>query len=236
MKPIFITATDTDAGKTFIACALIHALTQRSYKVSVFKPISAGCIENDYKLINEDAQHLSNYSNCTQTLNDINPIRFKKPIAPHIAAKQTNRVLSVTEIMRFYKETQNTKADFIITEGAGGWRLPLNSTPTKTIYLSDFVKNIQFDVILVINMKLGCLNHAILTYEAIKADGVNCIGWIANCANKNCMNYITENIQELEKILSIPLIGSVEHYQDDLMTFDEKIHHASSQLDISVLL
>ncbi len=238
MKHYFITATDTDAGKTFIACALINALVKLNYKVATYKPVSAGCIEVNGELINEDAQALANYANCNQTLNEINPLRFKESIAPHIAANKINKILDLTEIVNAYAQVSKTQAHYVVTEGAGGWRLPLNTSNTveKITYLSDFVKTIHHDVILVVNMRLGCLNHAVLTYEAIKADGINCIAWVANSTCNNSMPYITENIEELKQVLSIPLIGDIRYYHDDFMSLSDKIHHASNQIDLSPLL
>lgn len=263
MKQFFITATDTDAGKTFVSCVLIHALTQhnkisinKSLKVAVFKPISAGCELVDGQLINEDAKLLSEFSNCSQTITHINPITFEQPIAPHIAAKNLNQKITIVDINYHYQKVKSLNADITLVEGAGGWRLPLgpmdiesrlttsNSIDNKKPayqFLSDFVKGENLDVILIVNMKLGCLNHALLTYETIKSDGVDCIAWIANCASSDSMNNLSENITELEQLLPIPKIAQFDFIADvdeegNDVTFKEKIKSAANKINLGPLL
>ncbi|PKG80714.1 dethiobiotin synthase [Colwellia sp. 75C3] len=260
MKQFFITATDTDAGKTFVSCALIHAFTQRNntsikpaLKVAAFKPIAAGCELVDGQLINEDAKLLSEFANCAQSIAHINPIAFKQPIAPHIAAKKLNQHITVADINFHYQQVKSLNADITVVEGAGGWRLPLGpvtieSTVTgidnkKTTYqfLSDFVKTTNLEVILIVNMKLGCLNHALLTYETIKADGLECIAWIANCASSDSMDNLSENITELEQLLPIPKIAQFDFIADvdeegNDVSFSEKINIAANKIILSVLI
>jgi dethiobiotin synthetase len=261
MKNFFITATDTDAGKTFVSCALIQALTQhnntsknKKLKVAAFKPISAGCDLVDGQLINEDAKLLSEFANCAQSITHINPIAFEDPIAPHIAAKKLKQHITVGEINNHYQQVKLLNADITLVEGAGGWRLPLGpvtieSSLTASIdnkistyqFLSDFVKGTDLDVILIVNMKLGCLNHALLTYETIKADGVKCIGWIANCASSDAMNNLSENIAELEQLLPIPKIAQFDFIADiddkgNNISFYEKINSASKKINLSELI
>ena len=264
MKQFFITATDTDAGKTFVSCALIHAFTQRNntstiqqLKVATFKPISAGCELVDGQLINEDAKLLSQFANCSQSIADINPIAFEEPIAPHIAAKKLNQQITVADINHHYQQVKILNADITLVEGAGGWRLPLGSMPIESTltnttsnsidnqkptyqFLSDFVKGENLDVILIVNMKLGCLNHALLTYETIKADGLECIAWIANCASSDAMNNLSENITELEQLLPIPKIAQFDFIADvdeegKDVSFKEKINCAASKINLAPL-
>lgn len=203
MKKIFITATDTDAGKTHIGCAIVYKLVNQANKVSVFKPISAGCERIGGDLVNEDAVRLLQQSNCQQTLTQVNPIAYQEPIAPHIAALKQGEAITVNQVINHYAELTQQPTDIIVTEGAGGWRLPLGQGQ----YLSDFVKLTAQEIVLVVNMKLGCLNHAVLTYQAIAADGLKCSGWVANCQHE--MPYLNENIAELESLLPIPLLGQV---------------------------
>ncbi|MCJ8321897.1 MAG: dethiobiotin synthase [Colwellia sp.] len=221
MTSYFITATDTDAGKTYVACALIRALVQSSNKVAVYKPISAGCELEDGVLVNEDAKLLSLEANCQQTTSNINPIAFAEPIAPHIAANKTQQYISLSQIGENFKQVQNLKADINIVEGAGGWRLPIGNGD----YLSDFVKQAKLKVILVVNMKLGCLNHAVLTYESIINDGLNCIAWVANCPAQ--MPYLADNINELKSLLPIPQLAILPNTSD--------LDIAASQFNLSVL-
>jgi len=201
MFKIFITATDTDAGKTFVATSLVKALTTSANKIAVYKPISAGCNIVNNELINDDALRLHKVANCGQSIRSINPIAFEESIAPHIAANKTNTVISVDEVLMHYNNVTKLAANFTVTEGAGGWRLPLGNGK----FLSDFVKRSEQKVILVVNMKLGCLNHAVLTYQSIIADGLTCIGWVANCFEG--MNYLEENITELTSLLNTPMIA-----------------------------
>jgi len=215
-KHFFITATDTDAGKTYFSCLLIKALTKRNYKVAVYKPISAGCDEvvfnHKMTLINEDARLLQQQANCRQPLTEINPIAFKAAIAPHIAAKRLKQQIKLINVEHGYQQVCQRKSDLIITEGAGGWRLPLGQGK----FLSDFVKANQQSVILVVNIKLGCLNHALLSYESIINDGVNCVAWVANFpeATQASLPYIEENITELSDFLPIPLLAKLSHQPD----------------------
>ena len=236
MKNYFITATDTDAGKTFVACALIQALTQSGKTVAAYKPIAAGCQQVGELLINEDAQLLSQFANCNQTISDVNPIALIDAIAPHIAAAKINRKLCVEDIMLGFEHVLSISADINITEGAGGWRLPLNVNADKTTFLSDFAIQSQQDVILVVNMKLGCLNHALLTYQAIIADGLRCVAWIANNASEEVMTNIEENIVSLEQLLPIPKIAQLGFYYDPTMSLHDKICVAAKEIDCTLLL
>jgi len=243
MKNLFITATDTDAGKTFVACAITQALINAGKKVAVYKPIAAGCHREEGILINEDAQLLAEFANCGQSINEVNPITFADAIAPHIAAEKENRIISIDDVMQGYEQVKTIDADISITEGAGGWRLPLTShnqtrrNHTKhNLFLSDFVKSSQQSVILVVNMKLGCLNHALLTYEAIKADGLECIAWIANTASNQPMNNLAENIKSLTQLLPVPKMAQLDFYPDSAMTLHDKICAAANEIDYSSLL
>jgi len=225
MINIFITATDTDAGKTYVAQALTAALVKKNQRVAVFKPISAGCrlvgSQAGDVLINEDAEQLMNQSNCSQSITEINPIAFEPAIAPHIAAKLVDSVITLSAIHASYKHIKKRACDFIITEGAGGWRLPLGNGK----YLSEFAKLTKQKVILVVNMKLGCLNHAVLTYETIIADGLDCIGWVANFPEP--MAYLHENISELKTLIPAPLLAQ--------LGFQTDINEAAAEIDLSAI-
>ncbi|PCH97662.1 MAG: dethiobiotin synthase [Gammaproteobacteria bacterium] len=236
MKNYFITATDTDAGKTFVACALIQALIKRGKKVTAYKPIAAGCQQVGEQLINEDAQLLSQFANCNQNISEVNPISLVEAIAPHIAAAKINRELCVEDVTQGFAQVLSIGADINITEGAGGWRLPLNLNVGKAEFLSDFVIHTKQDVILVVNMKLGCLNHALLTYQAIIADGLRCVAWIANNASEESMSHFDENIASLEQLLPIPKMAQLEFYSDATMSLHDKICAAANEIDCNSLL
>ncbi|HCH70476.1 MAG TPA: dethiobiotin synthase [Colwellia sp.] len=241
MKCFFITATDTDAGKTFVACALTQALINSGNKVAVYKPIAAGCRQVGEKLMNEDAELLRQFGNCQQSISDVNPITFKEAIAPHIAALNEKRVISIDEISQAFNQVISLKADINITEGAGGWRLPIyinnniRNVERKHIFLSDFAQDTQQEVILVVNMKLGCLNHALLTYQAIIADGLNCIAWVANNASEQPMSCLNENIVSLEQLLPIPKIAQLDFYHEHNMSLQDKINAAAKIINVTPL-
>ena len=245
MKKIFITATDTDAGKTFISCAIISALTAlHDKKVAAFKPVSAGCDLVNNTLVNEDAKWLTHYANCQQSIEQVNPIAFIEPIAPHIAARKVDQRITVAKVQAEFTAVTSLNADVTLVEGAGGWRLPL-CMPTKEApkaqFLADFVSKEQLDVVLIVNMKLGCLNHALLTFEAIKAQGLNCVGWIANCASSEPMNNLTDNIDSLEQLLSAPKLGQVSFITDNdsngvSRTYQDKIALTQRKIDVTALL
>ena len=235
VRNFFITATDTDAGKTFVACALTHALVKTGKSVAAYKPVAAGCKKIAGLLVNEDALLLSQFSNCQQKISDVNPIALVDAIAPHIAAESVNRKLSLEEINLGYVQVVSLKADINITEGAGGWRLPLQLDKDKTIFLSDFAIDTKQEVILIVNMKLGCLNHALLSYQAIIADGLNCIAWVANSASAETMSNLDENIASLEQLLPLPKIAQLSFNDDPTLSLHDKICAAANEIDLTLL-
>ena len=231
MKKYFITATDTDAGKTFFACALVTALSKASVKntgfstskVCVYKPISAGCtLSKTGHLVNEDAALLLAACNMELSLSQVNPIAFEPAIAPHIAAQLAHQPINFSLIKNTYDTLCALAPHYMITEGAGGWRLPLGNGK----YLSEFAKETEQEVILVVNMKLGCLNHAVLTYQSIINDGLVCVGWVANAYKE--MPYLCENIAELKLLLPIPLLAEFSH--------EASIDKAAQKITLKVLI
>lgn len=166
-----------------------------------------GVIETPLGIINEDVYHLYTASNYKIDLSEINPFSFTKPIAPHIAANHDGQTLSSQNISHQIKSTMNKykdKVDYLFIEGAGGAMLPLNDNET---YLA-ILKQLQAPIILVVGMKLGCLNHSLLTQFAIKKLNLPIVGWIANQIDPN-MAYYTANIADLTKTLNIPLLGTI---------------------------
>ncbi|WP_394174469.1 dethiobiotin synthase [Thalassotalea litorea] len=210
-QSIFITATDTDAGKTYVSDKLIRLLVKNNRTVAAFKPISAGCCWRDGEWQNEDALCLKAAANAGQTLSQINPIAFEPPIAPHIAAAQQGVCLSVATVAKNFHDLTPHNADICIVEGAGGWRLPLNDSE----FLSEFVVQERMPVILVVGMKLGCLNHAILTYQTLMNDGVKVIGWVANQAQPEKMSNHAENVAFLKAAINAPCLGELAYSDDE---------------------
>jgi dethiobiotin synthetase len=216
----FVTGTDTDSGKTLVSAALLSKA--QGHKCG-FKPIASGCISTDAGLRNSDALMLIAQSNMDLPYQVVNPICFEPAIAPHIAAKLVNRTLTAQSVLDIMYHTAMLEADFALIEGAGGWRLPFGNCE----YLSDTVKLLQtklqqaqqiqnpkkkpkIEVILVVGMKLGCLNHALLTQEAILADGLTIAGWVANQVDAE-MAFIDDNLNSLQQMMQAPFLGYVPH-------------------------
>ncbi|MDR8523563.1 MULTISPECIES: dethiobiotin synthase [Shewanella] len=199
----FVTGTDTDCGKTLISSAL---LTAAKGETLGFKPIASGCAVTENGLRNSDALTLMEASTIKLPYEDINPYAFEPAIAPHIAATEKGVDLLPNRIAAQLKMAEYVGADFCVIEGAGGWRLPLS----QGHFLSEVVQSMQLPVILVVGMKLGCLNHALLTAEAIRADGLNIVGWIANQVDPDMANQ-QENLAFLKDTLKAPFIGYVPY-------------------------
>ena len=209
MKTYFVTGTDTDAGKTFSSCTLLHAAGQLGFKTLAHKPVAAGCEQTKEGLRNSDATSLMAAMNQPEEYEMVNPIALEPPIAPHIAAQEAGTQLSVTRSAGFARGIMMARADLLLIEGAGGWRVPLNSRET----LADLAKNLKQPVILVVGMKLGCINHALLTAEAIKADGLEIAGWIANQIDPE-MNRYKENLATLAHMIQAPLLAEIPHTEN----------------------
>ena len=221
-KSYFITGTDTDCGKTICTKALLEAGRALGYSTIAYKPIAAGCENVGKQLVNGDALILQTYSSIKANYNEVNPIAFQSAIAPHIAAKLENRFIDFNLLTNGLNNLKNKNADLCFIEGAGGWRLPVDNTR----YLSDWVIDQRLDVILVVGMKLGCLNHAILTYQSIIQDGGNVIGWFANSSTEK-MPYYQENLETLKQQIKSPLIGELCQLDDPIKNdLSKYVNHA----------
>ena len=202
-KTWFVTGTDTDVGKTAICCALIAAANARGLRTAAIKPVAAGC---DVFGRNEDALLLQAAITEPLAYEQVNPVALTPAIAPHIAAQQEGRRLQASRLAGFCRVVISGPADFILIEGAGGWRVPIN--PHET--LAGVAVELQVEVILVVAMRLGCINHALLTAEAIARDGLKLAGWVANTPGGQ-MNCYEENLDTLRRSLPAPLLGEVEY-------------------------
>ncbi len=205
MNTFFITGTDTDVGKTVTTRLILEKLSAAGKRSLGIKPISAGCEVTASGLRNDDALHLQEASSVKVDYEVVNPITFKDPIAPHLAAAKQGYDLTLYRLQDCLDEAKRQEPSYLLIEGAGGWRLPLNS---KGQFYSDFALQNQMQVIMVVGMRLGCLNHAVLTYQAIKNDGLKCVGWVANQLSDNMLCY-QENLDSLTALLPIPLIAEV---------------------------
>ncbi|MBC7756455.1 MAG: dethiobiotin synthase [Bdellovibrio sp.] len=196
-KALFITGTDTGVGKTYVACKLMEQYAAQGYKVVGMKPIAAGEDFVNGEWVNDDVLKLEAASNVKAPRALTNPYSFKEPIAPHIAAELAGVNVRL-EVLRQAFDELSQLADVVIVEGAGGFLVPINGEET----LADFAKSIKVPIILVVGMKLGCINHTLLTAEAIKTAKCHLHGWIANSANEK-MQYYNENVSTIVKKLQL---------------------------------
>jgi dethiobiotin synthetase len=175
MLRLFVTGTDTGVGKTRTAAALCVAYAARDKRVAAMKPVASGCLRTEAGLRNEDAEALLAAMTVRAAYGDVNPYAFEPAIAPHIAAMEAGRPIDFGLLDGCY-ERLCLQSDVIIVEGAGGWLAPLDATRT----FADLAVRWQLDVVLVVGLRLGCLNHALLTAEAIEARGLKLAGWVGN--------------------------------------------------------
>lgn len=201
-KGFFVTGTDTEVGKTVISVGLIHALQQQGYRVSAMKPVASGCEQTDDGLRNEDALALQQAANVKAAYEVMNPYAFLPAIAPHIAAEQEGVKVDLDTLYQHFEQLQQM-SDAIVVEGAGGWLVPLN----KTESIADFAVKLQLPVVLVVAIKLGCINHALLTAEIIRAKGLKLAGWVANDFLGDVEH--TAIIQSIAARIDAPCLGVV---------------------------
>ena len=200
----FVTGTDTDAGKTHVACQLITQYVAQGLKVVGMKPVAAGCELVNGEWVNADVQKLTAASNVKAPRELVNPYCFKEPIAPHLAANIAGVEIKIDKISHAYQQLTHI-ADVVIVEGAGGFLVPLNEKDS----LADLAEALAIPIILVVGMKLGCINHSLLTAEAIKARGLTLHGWVANHIDPN-MTMRKENIETISEQLQLePMFESV---------------------------
>ncbi|MCL9684300.1 dethiobiotin synthase [Legionella maioricensis] len=201
MKRYFITGTDTDCGKTYVTAKLVEYFAN----AAAIKPVASGCVVIENQLVSTDAQHLQQSS--PLSLNVINPWRFKLPVSPHIASKEEGICLSIKEIADYCMNLQLPGVESLFIEGAGGLMVPLNEKETWI----DFLKETDIPVVIVVGLKLGCINHALLTETALEANKIKCVGWIANCLDPE-MLALSDNIRTLKSILNFPLLATIPYF------------------------
>lgn len=209
VNTFFVTGTDTDVGKTLITEALMQAVSDSGLRAVGYKPVASGCELIDGTLKNSDALILQEASSIALPYAMHNPYAFAPAIAPHIAAAQVNEVISLERLSDGLAELKANDAEWIFVEGAGGWRLPINDQQ----YLSDWVKKERLPVILVVGVRLGCINHALLTLEAIQQDGLEVAGWVINQLYPN-MSHYQANIDTLKRLIKAPLLGEIPWLED----------------------
>lgn len=215
----FVTGTDTDVGKTFVCCALLHQAAQQGLTTSAVKPVAAGCHDEGEGLRNGDALALIEAMSLELDYDQVNPVALAPPIAPHIAAAEAGRRLQSERLAGLCRGVLVQGADFSLVEGAGGWRVPLNGRET----LADLAQALQLPVILVVGLKLGCINHALLTVAAIEADGLPLAGWVANQPQAESMSRQAENLATLQQMIPAPCLGVLPYLPEGSKAATSKI-------------
>jgi len=203
---LFITGTDTGVGKTYITAELLRIFKKMGYSTIASKPVATDGFFKNGILCNDDALILQNTASIFLDYHLVNPFVFQEPIAPHIAASKINQSLDLKKIALETNKIFKIPSDIYIIEGIGGWHVPLNQFET----MADFVMHFNLSVILVVGIKLGCLNHAILTAHAIIQSGLKLAGWIANFPSPDVAQS-SDIIDALKKWIDAPCLGVVEH-------------------------
>lgn len=201
----FVTGTDTGVGKTLVAASLLAALAQRGYRVAGMKPVASGCRVTVDGLRNADAELLLQHTTERVHYDEVNPFAFEPAIAPHIAAHEAGVAIDAAVLKRHFQQLA-ARADCVVVEGAGGWLAPLGNGR----YISDLAVDLALPVILVVGLRLGCLNHAMLTRDAIAARALPLAGWVA-CGIDAAMARVAENLATLRAALPAPCLGVIPH-------------------------
>ncbi len=204
-RGVFVTGTDTEVGKTLVTAALLHAIAGEGWVTGAMKPVASGSERVDGRLVNEDALALQKAATLDLPYDVVNPYAFEPAIAPHFAAEDRGVQIDLDRLARGYEEIRD-QADLTVVEGAGGWRVPLG----ESIAFPDLVGLLRVPVVLVVGIRLGCINHALLTAEAIAADGFPLLGWVANRVDPDdpCAD---REILALQKRMPAPLLGTVPY-------------------------
>jgi|TARA_B110000977_G_scaffold91932_1_gene121893 dethiobiotin synthetase len=229
-KRYFLAGTDTDVGKTMVACALLAKARNMGLSTAAVKPVAAGCISTKDGLRNDDAEQLLAQCSLPLYYEQVNPVAFMAPIAPHIAAQQQGQRMQVDRLAGFTSGVLMQGANLTLVEGAGGWRVPVNERET----LADLAIALSMPVVLVVGMRLGCINHALLTVEAITRDGLKLAGWVANCVDPT-MVQLEANVVTLQNRIQAPMLGLIPHFAD-IDQASGRVEACQTYLDLETLL
>ena len=232
----FIAGTDTEIGKTLVAGALILKLGKLGHRVAGFKPVVAGTYRNARgELVNEDLQTLQLASNHAFDQIPICPYILDIPAAPHLVAKKQGLSLELESIMGAYELLQKS-AEQIVVEGVGGFLVPINQTQN----MGDVAKAINLPIILVVGMRLGCINHALLTIESMNNRKLTVAGWIANTLDET-MPFLAENIESLQQRIAAPFCGLIPKLPNQLQKSDnspysvEALQFAANAMNLQLI-
>ncbi len=202
---LFIAGTDTGVGKTHVSCALLHALRMAGRNACGMKPVASGCMETPQGLRNDDALALQAASSGSPPYELINPVAMRDPLSPHLAAAHDGVTISLPPLRRAFEQLLASH-DCVVVEGVGGWLVPL----APGLLASEIARQWKLPVILVVGLRLGCLNHALLSARAIEADGCRLLGWIGNAIDP-AMVALEENLATLRELFSAPCLGVLPH-------------------------
>jgi dethiobiotin synthetase len=217
MAGYFITGTDTGCGKTEISLGLMQLLQNQGQQVLGMKPVASGAEQTPDGLRNEDALKLQAQGSRELPYSAINPFAYEPPIAPHLAARQAGESIDLNLVVAHYTALA-AQADSVIVEGVGGWRVPLNDTQG----IPDLAVMLDLPVILVVGLKLGCINHALLSVESVLASGVQLVGWVGNVVEREMLE-LDGNVETLKGLIGVPCFGVVP-YMDEVSISDIARH------------
>lgn len=227
---LFVTGTDTEVGKTLVSCAVLQALADAGQQAFALKPVAAGAEQVEGRWCNEDALALQHYANQRLEYTSINPCLLRAPIAPHLAAALEGQCIDLSLLSVHCAQLLNGQTGFALIEGAGGWRVPLNEQDN----LSDLAIRLHLPVLLVVPIRLGCLNHALLTAEAIRQDGLLLAGWVANQISEDYLPSAAL-IDSLAQRLQAPCLGKIPRFKPSASTFNAEGNHLHSHQPLAHL-
>ncbi len=219
-RGIFVTGTDTEVGKTFVSCALLDMLKRQGVRTAAMKPVASGAKKINDHYVNDDALSLQQGASIDAPYVQVNPFVFPEAIAPHIAAAQVGVEIDFETIKQSFQALAE-QSDFILVEGVGGWLAPLNRQQT----VADLALEMELPVLLVVGLRLGCINHTLLSASAIEQSGATLLGWIANKVQGN-YPCVDENIEAIAQWLDAPLLATLDYLGDT----------ATAELDIRLEL
>lgn len=224
-RAVFVTGTDTGVGKTLVSAALVHAAASQGLSSAGMKPVASGCRRESGRLVSEDAELLRAAASVPLADHMLNPYAFEPPLAPHIAARQAGADID-PERIRAAVMAARERVDFLVVEGVGGFRVPLDARRDT----ADLARLLDLPVLLVVGLRLGCLNHALLSAESVAARGLRLAGWVGNRINAD-MAAADDNIQTLRDLLPAPCLGVVPH-----LSRPDDYRLAARALDLDTLL
>jgi len=209
-RGFFITGTDTGVGKTLVSCLLLEFFNAQGLHTAAMKPVASGCRNSSLGWRNDDAEQLQQAASIDLSYEQVNPYALPAAIAPHLAAHQCNMAISIEAILENFRHIYDT-SQLVIVEGVGGWFVPLNETQTT----ADLARRLKLPVIVVVGIRLGCINHALLTIKAIQQDRENppIAGWVANIIDPETAA-TDEVIESLQAYIKAPLLGTIPHLKN----------------------